>query len=125
MSEQKPDNLTDIVAAKWREMAACANEPTRWFFPKYELVSDLGVRHARIICAGCPVKVPCLERAITGSMPGIYSGTDQAQRRPFIRRARDEEARPAIIAELLEIAKATTVEGEWRVGLPEDWMEAS
>lgn len=70
----------------WRERAACLDLPLEMFFPKpgprlYGLT-----KQAKAVCASCPVRVDCLEFALTfvrGKVimnPGIYGGTTEQER---------------------------------------------
>jgi WhiB family redox-sensing transcriptional regulator len=64
----------------WQQHGACRREDPELFFPpEVELVEDRRAREreARAICAGCPVRLACLEWAIaTGQRLGIWGGAD-------------------------------------------------
>jgi WhiB family transcriptional regulator, redox-sensing transcriptional regulator len=68
--------LTTI--ATWRASAVCAGgDPAAFFDPDR---SD----EARGVCAGCPVRVPCLLEALESGDEGIWGGTDEEQRRAIL-----------------------------------------
>ncbi len=80
--------------ASWRESAACRHADTELFFP----IGSAGIatretQRAKTICAGCPVRQPCLVFAlVTGQEFGIWGGYDEGERRLLHRRWR--ESRP-------------------------------
>lgn len=62
----------------WRLSALCAQVDPELFFP------DKGepARAALRVCAACPVRVQCLEDALTGDQRyGVWGGTTEIQRR--------------------------------------------
>jgi WhiB family transcriptional regulator, redox-sensing transcriptional regulator len=64
--------------ANWRSRAACRGSDLSLFFP------DRGesAGPARRICAGCPVRQPCLDYAISyGEVHGIWGGLTTRDRR--------------------------------------------
>jgi WhiB family redox-sensing transcriptional regulator len=71
----------------WRKDAACGGYPTHWFFLERaeEAKGEVyGYHRAREICAGCPVKEPCLEYALAapnGVSHGMWGGTSPRERR--------------------------------------------
>jgi WhiB family transcriptional regulator, redox-sensing transcriptional regulator len=65
-------------AAAWRDRAACRGADLKVFFP------DRGesAEPARQVCAGCPVRQPCLDYAIShGEGHGIWGGLTGWERR--------------------------------------------
>ena len=67
----------------WVEQAACAG-----LSPTFDL--DFIMPNHILVCADCPVIVPCLDEALTRNRHddfGIWGGTDKAQR-AMIRRGR-------------------------------------
>jgi WhiB family redox-sensing transcriptional regulator len=66
--------------SEWRERAACRDaDPAIFFLSK----GDNGkVRAARVYCNACPVRVHCLDYAITLRLTsGIWGGLTYPQRR--------------------------------------------
>jgi len=67
-------------AARWRELAACRGADLNLFFPGRGESAGL----ARRICAGCPVREPCLDYALSnGITHGIWGGLAERDRRPL------------------------------------------
>ncbi|MGD1011654.1 MAG: WhiB family transcriptional regulator [Acidimicrobiales bacterium] len=63
----------------------CRDVPPDTFFPS----DGVGVEVALQICAGCPVKAPCLEYAIANHIDhGVWGGTSERERRRIARRRR-------------------------------------
>ena len=69
--------------ANWREDAACLHADPDLFFPIASLGPALDqIDQAKRICAACPVREPCLARALDlGVVSGIWGGTSEAERR--------------------------------------------
>ena len=73
----------------WTDRAACRDAPPDLFFP----VSEFGaaaeqITDAKRICAGCPVRVNCLDHALSRSeASGIWGGTTDHERRRLRRRS--------------------------------------
>lgn len=68
----------------WRDHAACAGEPTHFFFPEDKRIEKAFRMTAVAICAVCPVKAECLEYALsfnTNDLQGIWGGMSERQRR--------------------------------------------
>ena len=65
-------------AARWRELAACRGTDLEVFFPgRGETAGP-----ARQVCAGCPVRQPCLDYAITNRIAyGVWGGLTERERR--------------------------------------------
>lgn len=79
----------------WRDDAACLDMPGDVFFPvrgnsrKDDPTYDAQIAEAKAICAGCPVRVDCLDWALaTGQAFGIWGGLTPDERRP-LQKARD------------------------------------
>ena len=72
---------------EWRYRSAC-KEPEvdpRWWFPDVESKQHSG--KALVVCAACPVRVECLEYALSDSMmDGICGGATFKERRKMRRR---------------------------------------
>ncbi|ONH27020.1 hypothetical protein BL253_23195 [Pseudofrankia asymbiotica] len=68
----------------WRVGAACGSAEVEIFFPPEGVDGQERRRReaaAKEICAGCPVRVPCLLSAVvTGDRHGIWGGTTPAER---------------------------------------------
>lgn len=71
----------------WMANGTCRQFPATTFFPS----DGVGVEVARRICAGCKVKVPCLEYALNSHIDhGVWGGTSERERRRINRRRRLE-----------------------------------
>ncbi|HET9689603.1 MAG TPA: WhiB family transcriptional regulator [Acidimicrobiales bacterium] len=76
------------VGELWQTKAACRGPHAAVFFPPphFERKDDREEREARAksICAGCPVRRPCLDYAVAIREPhGIWGGLSEAERRPL------------------------------------------
>lgn len=67
----------------WQRDAACRDLDPDLFFPEGMLGGALRqVKEAKLVCGGCPVRVPCLRWALTsGQDAGIWGGLTEAERR--------------------------------------------
>lgn len=77
----------------WRRRAACVGRPPEMFFPPRghkEMVAA-----AVAVCAGCPVREPCLEAHLSPPWPGICGGLTPNQRRTLARERRRAAERGA------------------------------
>jgi WhiB family redox-sensing transcriptional regulator len=77
----------------WRLRAVCKSVDPALFFP---LESDIeGQEFAKQICMSCPVRIPCLESAISegSAQHGVQGGMTEVERRSEIRRRRRRENR--------------------------------
>lgn len=71
---------------EWMVKGNCRDEPPSRFFPS----DGVGVEVARRICAGCPVKSPCLEYALEQRVDhGVWGGASERERRRILKRRRD------------------------------------
>ena len=67
---------------KWRQSAACLHADQDLFFP----VGSTGnaadeIRQAKLVCAGCPVRLACLQFALTTNQEfGVWGGCDEDER---------------------------------------------
>lgn len=63
----------------WRNQAACHDHPLAMFFP----AQGEPTRPAQTICAGCPVRQPCLADALDDpdAIAGVRGGLSPSQRR--------------------------------------------
>ena len=71
----------------WRESAACRFLDTELFFPIGKAGRAIEeIRRAKAVCAGCPVRPPCLAFALdTHQGYGIWGGYDEDERRLLLR----------------------------------------
>jgi WhiB family transcriptional regulator, redox-sensing transcriptional regulator len=67
----------------WRALAACRSGelPTAAFFPGRGESGEA----AKAVCAGCPVRQPCLDFAVATNQPGVWGGTSDRERRQMRR----------------------------------------
>lgn len=72
----------------WTALAACAGTDPEAFFPE----KGGSTREAKRVCAGCPVRVECLEYALaTGQRFGVWGGMSERElRRERRRRLKDQ-----------------------------------
>jgi WhiB family redox-sensing transcriptional regulator len=75
---------------RWQLAAACRGEDAAAFFaPNYfEKRSEKDAREAiaKVICARCPVREPCLEYALGIREPhGVWGGRNEMERRALLR----------------------------------------
>jgi WhiB family redox-sensing transcriptional regulator len=88
--------------ARWRELAACRGADLGLFFPG----RGESAEPARQVCAGCPVREPCLDYALgNGITHGVWGGLAERDRRALrsrrvgaVRRERDEAIAAAAAA---------------------------
>lgn len=77
--------------ATWQARAACRGPESVLFFPptyaERKEARDERERHAKAICARCPVRTPCLEYATSIREPhGIWGGLTESERRVLLTR---------------------------------------
>ena len=82
MRPSTPAQLRHASPVDWRPLAACRGADTDLFFP---VGTDPGAEaqtaKAKAICAGCPVRCPCLTYALTtGQRFGIFGGQTADER---------------------------------------------
>jgi hypothetical protein len=80
LSDRDPATFEELLARPaWQERAACRGMGTERFFPG----SDGSLAPARAVCAGCPVKVECLDYAVDcgETLAGVWAGTSIRDRR--------------------------------------------
>jgi WhiB family redox-sensing transcriptional regulator len=71
--------LPDRQRTGWMRLAACRGLDDLFFPPRGDV---LGIRRAREVCAGCPVRTECLDYAIEHREQfGIWAGTTYRERR--------------------------------------------
>jgi WhiB family redox-sensing transcriptional regulator len=87
-------------AARWRELAACRGTGLEVFFPG----RGESAGPARQVCAGCPVRQPCLDYAITNRIAyGVWGGLTERERRAlrsgWVRASRRDRDRAVMAAD--------------------------
>ena len=79
---------TSVVSVKeivWRELGACRGLDAAMFYPDDD---DLALE-AKSVCAGCDVRIACLEHALQArEKAGIWGGATERERRRMIRQRR-------------------------------------
>ena len=75
----------DLIPAPWTVDAGCADaDPSVFFIGHGQPATE-----AKAICAGCPVRVECLDFALAGRERfGIWGGLTEKERRAEARRRR-------------------------------------
>ncbi|MGF7234149.1 MAG: WhiB family transcriptional regulator [Frankia sp.] len=76
-----PTLLSPRPISPWRALASCRDHDIALFFPSDgpHLISR--EQAAKQVCAGCPVRVRCLEHAVETSEPfGIWGGLTPGER---------------------------------------------
>lgn len=69
----------------WRKQGACVGLDPSIFFPD----SEEAVAEAVAICAGCSVRISCLEHALqVREKDGVWGGATDRERRRMIRQRR-------------------------------------
>jgi WhiB family transcriptional regulator, redox-sensing transcriptional regulator len=98
--------------ADWREAGACVDADPDLFFP----ISQAGlaldqIERAKLVCAGCPVRIPCLRFAVEmKETHGIWGGTTPDERRRELRRRSRAQQR-------LRLRRVSLpAPSEWRTG---------
>ena len=75
-----------VPPREWQQYGSCRHVDADLFFPPFE-VEPTGDRHAReaqakAICAECPVRLECLEWALSVAEPhGVWGGYTESERR--------------------------------------------
>ena len=84
------------VTGAWRDHAACRDADPVLFFPAGTSAAALAqASRAKRVCEGCPVRVMCLDWALTtGREIGVWGGTVPEERRAL----RAERARALTVA---------------------------
>ena len=66
----------------WMREAACIDTPTEMFFPG---PGKDKTKPARAMCAGCPVRLTCLDYAQRNKIEyGIYGGLNETERKALL-----------------------------------------
>lgn len=83
----RPIASTAPAEIAWMHDAACRDYPVAWFFPD----DGEGVRDAREVCGGCPVRRACLSYALRYRLnEGVWGGASERQRRRLLARSLDD-----------------------------------
>jgi WhiB family transcriptional regulator, redox-sensing transcriptional regulator len=83
--EPTDDAGTGDVEQTWMSKARCRGHAPQEFFPS----DGVGVDRARQFCAGCDVRVECLEYALEHRIDhGVWGGCSERERRRILRRRR-------------------------------------
>jgi WhiB family transcriptional regulator, redox-sensing transcriptional regulator len=71
------------VAVRLALRGACRHEDPELFFPVGSTgPALLQAARAKAVCAGCPVRIDCLDYAIeTGQSAGVWGGVSEEERR--------------------------------------------
>lgn len=72
--------VTTTLSAGWEQLSACRQAAPELFFP-LRTDATVRVRAAKQVCAGCPVRTPCLAEALRNGHAGIWGGTTDEERR--------------------------------------------
>ncbi len=80
---------TQRVEEIWQQRAACKGPQSAVFFPpsqpERKEAREERERRAKSICASCPVRLPCLDYALSIKEPhGIWGGLNEAERRELV-----------------------------------------
>jgi WhiB family redox-sensing transcriptional regulator len=71
---------------EWMNEARCRGTRPTEFFPS----DGVGVESAQRVCATCPVRLECLEYALTNRIEhGVWGGASERERRRILRRRRE------------------------------------
>ena len=86
----------------WRTLAACRGMDVNVFFPREQVgrkrkgilpgSEKERAAAAKAVCAGCPVRLECLEYALKWGCVGVYGGMDLDDRRAYVKKKRRESA---------------------------------
>lgn len=80
-----------VIYPQWMRDAACAGTDPEAFFRQHQ-GDPQAVAAALRVCASCPVRVKCLEYALSiqtgaaSSLPGIWGGTSEKHRQRLLRK---------------------------------------
>jgi WhiB family redox-sensing transcriptional regulator len=79
------DTVVSVKEIVWRELGACRGLEAAMFYPDDD---DLALE-AKAVCAGCDVRIACLEHALQArEKAGIWGGATERERRRMIRQRR-------------------------------------
>ena len=81
--------LTTTLSTEWQQRGRCRAVDSEVFFPpahfEHKPEREAREAEAKAICAGCPVKVQCLEWALAVREPhGVWGGTSEIERKQML-----------------------------------------
>ena len=80
-----------MTGERWRDAAACRTMGPALFWPKRGAASTFDAAIA--VCAGCPVREPCLEYALAhGIRSGVWGGASPNARKALAAKRRRARA---------------------------------
>jgi WhiB family transcriptional regulator, redox-sensing transcriptional regulator len=75
------------MSQSWRLQAACRGLDPAIFYPSTE--DEAEAEPAKEVCAQCPIRLACLEHALTRrEKDGVWGGATEKERRRIIRQRR-------------------------------------
>ena len=75
------------MSQSWRLQAACRGLDPSIFYPSSE--DDADADQAKEVCAQCPIRLACLEHALTRrEKDGVWGGATEKERRRVLRQRR-------------------------------------
>jgi WhiB family redox-sensing transcriptional regulator len=75
----------DLEGAAWMRQAACRGADPELFFDEGGWAYYYPSPEALALCRTCPVRVACLDFALSNRMVGTWAGTSDYQRRTLLR----------------------------------------
>jgi len=79
------DPYVSLHDVDWRKLGACRGLDASIFYPE----DDEDAAVAKSVCAGCGVRVACLEHALSSrEKAGVWGGATERERRRIIRQRR-------------------------------------
>jgi len=83
--QTQESTVVSVKEIVWRELGACRGLEAAMFYPDDD---DLALE-AKAVCAGCDVRIACLEHALQArEKAGIWGGATERERRRMIRQRR-------------------------------------
>jgi len=83
--KRRREPVVSVKEIVWRELGACRGLEAAMFYPDDD---DLALE-AKAVCAGCDVRIACLEHALQArEKSGIWGGATERERRRMIRQRR-------------------------------------
>ena len=85
VSVQQLVGKLSVKPVDWRDLGACRGLDASVFYPE----DDEDAEEAKSVCAGCSVRVACLEHALMfREKAGVWGGCTERERRRIIRQRR-------------------------------------
>lgn len=95
--EYAPETET---ADSWMRQANCLDQDPELFFPIGKTGSSVHqIQDAKAVCSECPVRIECLNKAVSIDAEGIWGGTTEDDRRAMKRSQRRQKMASRSIAE--------------------------